>query len=109
MKFSDLENGMAVQFTNGDIGMVYKGFMTYDYIIRNTGRYIYRNGSDLEDSLESLKIKEVRSVQNYCNDTYLNPVNMFRYGALVWQQQETVEMTLSEVCKALGKNIKIIK
>ena len=55
MKFSDLENGMAVKFNNGAIGMVYKGFMTYDYIICNTGEYISRNGPDLEDSLESLK------------------------------------------------------
>lgn len=28
MKFSDLENGMAVKFNNGAIGMVYKGFGT---------------------------------------------------------------------------------
>lgn len=46
MKFSDLENGMAVKFNNGAIGMVYKGFMTYDYIICNTGEYISRNGPD---------------------------------------------------------------
>ena len=109
MKFSDLENGMAVKFNNGAIGMVYKGFMTYDYIICNTGEYIARNGADLDDSLESLKIKEVRSVQPYCNETLLNPNKMFLLGDVVWKQPETVEMTLAEVCKALGKDIKIIK
>ena len=34
---------------------------------------------------------------------------MFLLGDVVWQQPETVEMTLAEVCKALGKDIKIIK
>ena len=100
---------MAVKFNNGAIGMVYKGFMTYDYIICNTGEYLSRKGADLEDSLESLKIKEVRSVQTYCNETFLNPNKMFLCGYVVWQQPETVEMTLAEVCKALGKDIKIIK
>lgn len=28
---------------------------------------------------------------------------------VVWERQETVEMTLAEVCKALGKNVKIVK
>ena len=31
------------------------------------------------------------------------------YGTLVYEREEVVEMTLAEVCKALGKNIKIIK
>mgnify|MGYP006995658035 CR=1 FL=1 len=108
MKFSELENGMAVEFTNGDIGMVYKGFMTHDYMGRK-GKYIALNGSDLDPSLESLNIKEIRSARTYCNSTYLKPETMFNKGDLVWQQSETAEMTLTEVCKALGKNIKIIK
>ena len=30
-------------------------------------------------------------------------------GTLVYERDETVEMTLEEVCKALGKNVKIVK
>lgn len=30
-------------------------------------------------------------------------------GRLVYEREETVEMTLEEVCKALGKNVKIVK
>ena len=30
-------------------------------------------------------------------------------GRLVYERDETVEMTLEEVCKALGKNVKIVK
>lgn len=32
-----------------------------------------------------------------------------RYGELVYEHKETEEMTLEEVCKALGKEIKIVK
>lgn len=30
-------------------------------------------------------------------------------GRLVFEREETIEMTLEEVCKALGKNVKIVK
>ncbi len=32
-----------------------------------------------------------------------------KLGSLVYERDETVEMTLEEVCKALGKNVKIVK
>lgn len=32
-----------------------------------------------------------------------------KLGRLVYERDETVEMTLEEVCKALGKNVKIVK
>jgi hypothetical protein len=31
------------------------------------------------------------------------------YGTLVYERKEVEEMTLEEVCKALGKEIKIVK
>lgn len=31
------------------------------------------------------------------------------YGELIYERKETEEMTLEEVCKALGKEIKIVK
>lgn len=33
----------------------------------------------------------------------------YYYGALIYEREEVEEMTLAEVCKLLGKNIKIIK
>jgi hypothetical protein len=32
-----------------------------------------------------------------------------KLGRLVYERDETVEMTLEEICKALGKNVKIVK
>jgi hypothetical protein len=32
-----------------------------------------------------------------------------KLGRLVYERDETVEMTIEEVCKALGKNVKIVK
>lgn len=32
-----------------------------------------------------------------------------KLGRLVYEREETVEMTIEEVCKALGKNVKIVK
>ena len=42
MKFEELENGMTVKLEDGRRGIVYKGFMTYDYIVDiDTGKLLY--------------------------------------------------------------------
>ena len=45
------------------------------------------------------------------NCNYGNPFQTFQheYGTLVYERKEVEEMTLEEVCKALGKEIKIVK
>lgn len=45
------------------------------------------------------------------NCNYGNPFMAFKYGygELIYERKEVEEMTLEEVCKALGKEIKIVK
>ena len=112
MTFRDLENGMAVEFADGRIGMVFKGFMTFDYIMSGTGCLLMLKGTDVnqDEELYELAIIKVRSVQTFCNEKFLDSNTMFSRGLTLWKYKEpTVEMTLEEVCKELGKDIKIVK
>lgn len=109
MQLKDLENGMAVKFENGEIGMVFKDFMTWNYIMDRTIKVMSYGDNDSERYLEDCKIVEVRSVKKFCNDAFLHPKTMFNRGVVIWEKPKVTEMTLEEICKALGKNIKIVK
>jgi len=87
MKFSELQNGMAVKFSNGKIGMVYKNFMTYDYIIadKKLSIAVGQNEDDQNSLLESFNIVEVRSIRGSCNRNYLEANTMFAKGERVWK------------------------
>lgn len=58
-------------------------------------------------NFDELDIMAVRRPNDKCDCNF----NAFKYkqGTLVYEREEPVEMTLAEVCKLLGKNIKIIK
>jgi hypothetical protein len=123
MTFNQLENGHAVKFKDDSIGMVFKDFMTYDYILDSKGNELltvenqansnYRLGPDHKrfKNLKHFNIIEVRSIKEFCNDTFLNPSKIFERGQTIWEytKPEPIDMTLAEVCKALGKDIKIVQ
>lgn len=103
----DLRNGDFVIRRDGVKGVV----------IANTGVIVYQNGAYV--NLDSYKTDLV------CGDlesaSELDIMNVYRgakcfdccekFGTLVYDREsvEVEEMTLEQVCKALGKNIKIVK
>ena len=42
-------------------------------------------------------------------ELWLKKEAFLKYCELLWKEEEVIEMTMEDVCKALGKNIKIIK
>lgn len=101
---ADLKNGDVVKLADGDIGIV----------IRDTDTIIYKEERDsmyyLSDDLvfdNGNKIVAVRRpiVNPDCSFTTFT----YERGELVYERKEVEEMTLEEVCKALGKEIKIVK
>ena len=105
---ADLKTGDVILRRNG----------TVEIVNRELGTFICDNGgwSDFDDIKEDLTsglkhdewdIIEVRRPQNKC-DCCFNVMNS-KCGTLIYKRKEPEEMTLAEVCKLLGKEIKIIK
>lgn len=105
---ADLKNGDVVKFRNGKVGIV---VADQKYILAGSEWIDF--GSLRDDLLyvhpcdTPYDIMAVRRI----NTVYGNPLNTFihGYGELIFERKEVEEMTLSEVCKALGKEIKIVK
>lgn len=115
LKWSDF---MKKEFTKDDL-------KNFDIILRRDGdvrirignRYLDKDGySNLNDNYSS----DMTSVMGSHQDIMAirRPVDISdmsfdafekKLGRLVYERDETVEMTLEEVCKALGKNVKIVK
>lgn len=102
---ADLKDGMIVEFANGKRFMV----LDNDLISHNT----YMGMKDYDDSLNYKY-----NPDNKINKIYKSKACFFReifdddYLTLIWERKtkpKPVEMTLAEVCKALGKEIKIVK
>ena len=111
---------MTPTFTKADL-------RTGDVILRRNGEVEIVNGElkmfirqndwndfgDIDDDLLSLCGGEgwdIISVRRPIKkkDCQFDAFNL-KYGALVYEREEVEEMTLAEVCKLLGKNIKIVK
>lgn len=63
--------------------------------------------NDLTDCCYGSDIMAVRRPRNKCDCAF--SAFEFKRGELVYERKEVEEMTLEEVCKLLGKEIKIIK
>jgi hypothetical protein len=103
---ADLKNGDVVQTYNNEVFIV----------CVETGTLIGRNGycnlssykTDLTCFNDDYTIVAVRrpKAPNHCQFCAFNS----EFGKLVYERKnEPEEMTLEEVCKALGKEIKIVK
>ena len=103
---ANLKTGDVIEFRNQTRGIVILEFGT---IIMDHGF------AKLEDIQEDLT--DVREVDwdivavKRPHKTYESQFDAFEleYGTLVYERKEVEEMTLEEVCKLLGKEIKIIK
>ena len=84
-----------------------------DYFVNNYGYDRVKDYNDeltisfsypsfVRNSNEIVKIKRSNIGIQYCK-------NYWDEDPIIWERKEVEEMTLEEICKALGKEIKIIK
>ena len=102
----DLKNGDIVTYRNGEKGVV---FLEFDAIMGDKlENYIplehvtYNLNDEWNEDWDIVKVQRARDIHQFVKSRWDNI-------PIVWEREETVEMTLAEVCKALGKNVKIVK
>lgn len=117
---SDLKSGDIVELRNGDRYMLIKNARHNQYdipadIFISINKFGSMPLSWYSDSLLNLNGDKSYDIMKISNGFYIP--NIFRThpsGTLVvpnwiWEREETEEMTLEEVCKELGRDIKIVK
>jgi hypothetical protein len=102
----DLKNGDIVTYRNGVKGIV---FLEFDIILsdelecyiplKHITYNLLHTGNEDWDIVKVQRAKEIHQLIK----------SHWDWTPIVWERLETVEMTLAEVCKALGKNVKIVK
>lgn len=103
----DLKTGDVVKFENEKVGIVNR---VLDMIIVSSGWVdIDHLNSDLtiECGSSDWSIVEVRRPQ-VKGDCQFRAIEN-KWGVLVYERKEPEEMTLAEVCRLLGKEVKIVK
>ena len=99
---ADLKDGMVVEFKNGQ-----KRLVLGDKLIgSNAYTYVSNFKENLVSDIYNLTINKVyKPTAQFLRDIFED-----NCLTLIWERkEEPVEMTLAEVCKALGKEIKIVK
>ena len=107
---ADLKSGDVVLRRNGVVEIVCRE--TDSLVSKNGFSYLSEVNEDLTYSYgfkpdldwDIIAVRRPRNPQE-CQFKAFDK----RYGELVYERKETEEMTLEEVCKALGKEIKIVK
>ena len=102
----DLKNGDVVKFCDGTVGfaIVDVGVITFGHQILKLDFF----NNDLTDNFVGHhNIIAVRR-PNVPSDCIVDAFDRER-GTLIYERKEVEEMTLEEVCKVLGKEIKIVK
>lgn len=103
---ADLKDGMVVKLANGDKYFILNNRILDDYGYLSLSEY-NANLEYRDDKSHKYTIKKVYKVDAYDLDVLDD-----NYHALIWERKEKpepVEMTIEEICKALGKEIKIVK
>lgn len=104
---ADLKSGDVVLRRNGVVEIVCRE--ANSLILKDRFNYLSNVNDDLTSGLgfaewDIIAVRRPRNPQE-CQFKAFDK----RYGELVYERKETEEMTLEEVCKALGKEIKIVK
>ena len=106
---ADLRTGDVVKFENGNIGIVNGELRTI--VMKDAF-------CQLKSYNENLTYKHADALNSYDIVAVRRPYTPYdcqfcafekKYGVLVYERKEVEEMTLSEVCRLLGKEIKIVK
>ncbi len=101
--FNSLENGMTCELRDGVIcKLLENGYGTY---------FLHKNGI-LSTDLDEEYYDDLTSRSDSDNDIMKisvsdNPFD-FTHGAIIWEREEAVEMTLDEIEEALGYKVKIV-
>lgn len=107
---ADLKTGDVVKFREGELGIV---ILEYNTIACKNGGWISMSSisQDLISSfyLGKYDIVAVRRPTEGCACCFDAMRGNAPRGTLVYERKEVEEMTLAEVCKLLGKEIKIVK
>ena len=100
---NSLENGMTCELRDGVIcKLLENGYGTY---------FLHKNGI-LSTDLDEEYYDDLTSRSDSDNDIMKisvsdNPFD-FTHGAIIWEREEAVEMTLDEIEEALGYKVKIV-
>lgn len=105
---ADLKNGDVIKRRDGSVQIICIDVGT---CICQTGNH-YDRLSDLKDDLthddnrdgDIIAVRRPLKPMHCCFDAF-----DIDFGDLIYERKEVEEMTLEEVCKALGKEIKIVK
>ena len=105
---ADLRTGDVVKFRNGEIGIVNGELKTiimkdkFTCIGHFTENLMYDGMNSKGEDIVAVRRPESVYHCQFCAFEK-------EFGILVYERKEVEEMTLAEVCKLLGKEIKIIK
>lgn len=100
---SNLKTGDVVLFKNSDVGIIITE--TDSVIMKDKAIHLFDISTDLKWG--SNPIVEIRRPNSY-RDCHFRAFTNY-CGDVIYRYSEPEEMTLAEVCKLLGKEIKIIK
>lgn len=107
---ADLKTGDVVLRRNGEVEIV--NYELGTLICKEGGYNLLSHFRDdlTHFSMKEYDIVEVRRPKEKCDCCFdaIGPYD-YRRGTLVYERKEVEEMTLEQVCKLLGKEIKIVK
>jgi hypothetical protein len=102
---ANLESGMIVECRSGERFLVLR-----DKLLNNRRwRAIENYTSELKENVNYIYRYDIMKVYDTIGVTSLEDVFHDDNLILIWERKEVEEMTLAEVCKLLGKEIKIVK
>ena len=121
MTVNDLKTGMIVQLNDHDYYVVYKDAVPmYPSSKLSSDRYLVNilkeevwssaiTGVPLDTYIQATSIDKVWE-PSFPYYTGQKAINAIKNAEPIWERkEETIEMTLEQICEALGKNIKIVK
>lgn len=106
-EFPNLKEGMVIKTRNGQKFYI-RNHCQYGLIASGEKTWIKCNAYDNELNLEDQELKEFDIMEIYDTDA-VTIETLFEDSdlKLIWEREPAEEMTLKEVCEALGKKIKI--
>jgi len=120
MRKADLKTGMRIQYSNQTGNRIVIRDEEYNIHTNGGGLILSKSGGwlplssfteDLEKSSDSLGAKHRFTIMKvFACPNLASMLEFESCGELLWEREpEAVEMTMEEVCKELGKNVKIKK